>query len=106
MLPPVVKGARHTGQLLTWTDTNGAVHDLTGATITGRIRDVNNPSDSGRAITGALTVTDATNGKFTWAYSDVDVSTVGLFFVQFTATYIGGLKDISFSQTWAVRKAI
>jgi hypothetical protein len=99
-----VVGATHTGQEITWLEQGGATpHVLTGATITGRIEDANG---TGRDITGTLTITDATGGVFTWAYSAADVQTEGVFKVQFKATYSGGKFDRTFFQEWIVSRAL
>lgn len=102
-LATAVAGARHTGQTITWTRANGTAHDLTGATLTGTIR--NEVAGTVVAITGTLTPTSATEGIFTWAYSAADVATAGRYVVQFKATYTGTY-DLSFLEPWTVDTAI
>jgi hypothetical protein len=40
MLAKAVKDARHTRQLVTWLDGDGDALNLTGATLTGRLQDL------------------------------------------------------------------
>ena len=83
-LPDAVQGATRPTPQLTWTDEAGEPLVLTGATLTGTIT---NQNGTVRAIVGDLTVIDATNGVFSWAYDAADVAAAGLFMVQFTAGY-------------------
>lgn len=101
-LPRAIEGARHTGQEITWTKEDDSAHDLTDATVTGTIEDEDGDTT---AITGTLTVTDAANGVFTWAYSAADVGTVGRFMVQFKATY-SSTYDLSYPEPWVVEPAL
>jgi hypothetical protein len=98
-LQPAVKNDRHTGQSITWY-AGSTPKVLTGATITGTITDTT--TGTSRAITGALSLSDAANGVFTWAYSAADTGTVGVYDVQFTATYADQLSDSSFTISWTV----
>ena len=84
-LAPAIAGATRPGQQITWLDGDGLPVDLTGATITGKMKNKN--SGQTRDITGLLTLTDASNGVFTWTYDVGDVATAGAYVVQFTATY-------------------
>ena len=97
-----VVAARHIGQTITWTDEDGTVLDLTGATITGFVR----PNHSGtvRAIDGVLVLSDAVNGVFTWAYGANDVSEYGDFEVQFVATYT--LLEKTILMAWHVHEGL
>jgi hypothetical protein len=98
-LPSIVQNSRHTGLSLTWL-AGSAAKDLTGATLTGTITDA---SGNTRAITGTLNIVNPTAGTFTWAFSTIDVATVGNFTVQFTATYSSdSLPDTSYELPWAV----
>ena len=101
-LSSAVEGARHTAQLITWTDGDGDPQNLTGATLTGWIRD----GSATRAITGTLAVSDGTAGEFTWAYSAADVADAGIFRVQFVATYGDGLADKTLSVLWVVEESL
>jgi hypothetical protein len=85
-LAAAVQGATRPSQVITWTRADGTAEDLTGATITGTIKD---SAGTVRAITGTLTVTTAASGVFTWAYSSADVATDGNYTVQFTAAFGG-----------------
>ena len=84
-LASAVAGAKRPSQIITWTDTSGNVLDLTGATITAIVKNL----DTGVAVAsdGVFAITDATAGKFRWAYSTADVATAGNYQVQFTAAY-------------------
>lgn len=79
-----VQGALRPSQIITWTRSDDSPENLTGATLSGKIR---NEAGVTRVIVGALTVTDAAAGKFTWDYAAGDVATAGTFSVQFTATF-------------------
>lgn len=103
-LANAVKDARHTSQTITWTDEAGNAQDLTGATITGVIRD--QKTAVVRAITGSLDITDATAGEFTWAYSAADVASAGYFEVQFVATYGDDLSDATLVTAWTVKEKL
>lgn len=84
-LADAVAGAQRPSQTITWSDEDGDALDLTGATITARLRS----RLTGEAIDsdGTFTITDAPDGVFTWAYGEDDVETAGDYDVQFTATY-------------------
>lgn len=101
-LQRALQGARHTGQSITWTQDDGTAQDLTDATITGAIEDEDGETT---AITGTLTITDASNGVFTWAYSAADVATVGRLMVQFKATY-SSTYDLTYPEPWVVEPAL
>ena len=87
-LASAIQNARRPSQTITWTDETGAPLDLTGATITARIRNIvsNQVVDS----TGTFTIVAATGGVFRWDYSAEDVAIASDFEVQFTATYGSG----------------
>jgi len=103
-LANAVQGARHTAQTITWKDADGAVVDLTGATITARIR-AKRLNTITFAATGvfALVALGAT-GIFTWTYSVADVANAGLFEVQFKATFTQ--YDLTLTTGWEVLEAI
>lgn len=101
-LASAIQHARKRGQIITWTDEDGAAIDLTGSTVTGII-DRNGVQT---AITGTLTLSGTpTNGIFTWAYSAADVAQAGTFFVQFRAKYSDHLSEISHRTQWIVLPA-
>lgn len=79
-----VQGALRPSQIVTWLRSDDSPEDLTGATLTGTIR---NSAGVVRAITGTLSVTTAASGIFTWAYSAADVTSAGNFTVQFSAAF-------------------
>lgn len=84
-LAQAVKDSLRPTQIITWTRADGVAENLTGATLTGKIRD--NATGVTRDIAGDLTVTDGADGVFTWAYHADDVATAGKFMVQFKATF-------------------
>lgn len=84
-LAAAVQGARRPSQTVTWTDEDGTPLDLSGATITARIRNV--AASSATASDGVFTVVTAASGIFRWDYSAADVATAGQYEVQFTATF-------------------
>jgi hypothetical protein len=97
-----VQGATGTSQSIIWTQADGTVLDLSGATITGTIR----PRwGSARAIAGTLTITDAAAGTFAWEYDAADLADAGDHLVQFTATY-GSKVEVSRYQEWTVRLSV
>jgi hypothetical protein len=102
-LQSAIEGATHTGQTITWERSDGTAHDLTGATLSGTIRD---REGTEWAIDGLLTITSPIEGQFTWAYGTGDVAAAGHYEVQFKATYGDGKFDLSFIETWRVEKAL
>ena len=84
-LAQAVKDSLRPSQIITWTRGDGTPENLTGATLTGKIRD--NATGVTRDSAGDLTVTDGADGVFTWAYHADDVATAGKFMVQFKATF-------------------
>jgi len=104
-LAAAVQGARRPSQTITWSDENGTALDLTGATITARIR--NTTANTTVASDGAFTVVTAASGIFRWDYSTADVATAGDFEVQFTATFEAGLTPArTIVAPWSVLKSI
>lgn len=84
-LAQAIQDSLRPSQIITWTRGDGVAENLTGATLTGKIRD--NTTGDIRSIAGDLDVTDGASGVFTWAYHADDVATAGRFMVQFTATF-------------------
>ena len=101
-LPRAIEGARHTGMRVTWSQEDGTVQDLSGATLSGEIMD---SAGAVRTITGTLSVTSPGSGEFNWAYSADDVGTVGRFLVQFKADY-GSMYDLTFPEPWVVEPSL
>lgn len=104
-LSDAIAGALRPGLTITWTQAGTTTaEDLTGATITGSLRDLH--AGETRAIAGVLTVTDAANGIFTWAYDAADV-VAGAYQVQFEAAFgAGASPSKTFLATWIVRESI
>lgn len=103
-LAKAVKGARHTAQTITWKRDDGTAVNLTGATLTGRLK--NQATEVTTAIDGTLALVTPASGIFRWTYGANDVGTAGTFEVQFTATYADTLKDISYVAQWLVEPVI
>lgn len=87
-LADAVQGAKRPSQQITWQDQDGNAVDLSGATITARIR--NQATGVVRAADGTFTLITPTAGVFRWDYGTNDVGTAGHFVVQFTAAYGSG----------------
>lgn len=84
-LADAVQNATRPSQVITWTRADDTPENLTGATLTGRIRNAN--TGVTRDIVGTLIVTVGASGVFAWAYVLADVADAGQFNVQFTATF-------------------
>jgi hypothetical protein len=81
-----VVGSTKIGRTIDWVDEADGIVSLSGATITGTLKD--HLTGVIRAIDGGLAVVgDGTAGQFTWAYGSADVGTAGRYLAQFTATY-------------------
>lgn len=99
-LPSVVVGDRKRSLTITWTDEDDVAIDLTGATITGEIKNMVTSVEA--AITGTLAIVTAISGIFSWARSAADVATAGVYRVRFVATYTGPLDTKSFAADWRI----
>ncbi|MCB9172341.1 MAG: hypothetical protein H6637_05395 [Ardenticatenales bacterium] len=103
-LPAVVQGATHTPLLLTWRDASGEPVDLTGATITGRLR--LSRGGTVRDAEGAFPITDHEAGAFQWLLAAADVAEDGDHLVQFTATYADDTEDRTVAAVLPVKPAL
>ena len=103
-LPNAIQTSRRPSLRITWQRTNGEFVDLTGATLTGVIQ--NKSTGAEAAISGTLTVVDATQGALTWAFGTTDVATVGNYYVQFRATYGDTTFELSLPESWEVVAAL
>ena len=104
MLAEAVKGATRPAQRITWTREEGTPEPLTGATLTGKLR--NQDTREVRAVAGALTVIDGPQGTFEWSYVDADVAEAGVFDVQFTATFVASPSPARTTATqWVVAES-
>jgi len=101
-LANAVEAARHTVQTITWTDDDGTAVNLTGATLTGKIRQ----DGTTRSVDGTLALVTAASGIFSWTYGALDVGTVGAAAVQFIATFADTTKDKSYIELWYVHDAL
>ena len=101
-LANAVEAARHTVQTITWTDDDGTGVNLTGATLTGKIRQ----GGAVRSIDGTLALVTAASGIFSWTYGALDVGTVGEAEVQFIATFSDTTKDKSYIESWLIHDAL
>lgn len=99
-LPTVVAGGLRPALTIRWLlgDDGGAL-DLTGATLTGTIK---NKAGVTRSIAGSLSVTDPVNGWLSWAVTAADV-VEGRYKVQLTATFPTGPSPAkTFETDWVV----
>lgn len=87
MLGNTIQGARRPSMSITWLrdEDTGEPEDLTGATITCKIR--REGTSSNAASDGSFVVTDGAAGVFRWDFSANDVATAGLHRVQFSAAF-------------------
>lgn len=105
MLADALQGAKRPSQLITWTDQDGNAVDLTGATVTARLRNV--MTREATAADGVFTVTSAAAGVFRWDYGTTDVATAGNFTVQFTAAFGSGTTPTrTLKEEWTVHEAL
>jgi hypothetical protein len=98
-LPNAVAGATYLPATISWQDDGGTPIDLTGATLSGTIEAW--LDGSRREITGDLTISDPAAGVFQWDYSEEDVGTAGMYWVQFSADF-GGEVHKSSRTSWKV----
>ncbi len=105
-LANAVKGALRPSQQIVWTRAGlNTPEPLTGATITGKLR--NCDTQEARAITGTLSVLDGAQGQFVWDYSAADVAEAGQFDVQFTAAFAASPSPArTVKALWTVEEAI
>lgn len=104
-LANAVQDARHTPQRITWEDENGDAVNLTGATLTGRIRNVFTGTEA-TDIDGALDIVSPDEGIFDWTYGTNDVAVAGKYKVQFIATYPDTKMDKTLHEEWNVIAAL
>lgn len=103
-LADAVQGAKRPSQIITWQDSDGTALDLTGSTITARIK-----NDAGTVVDsdGTFTLTNATAGQFRWDYGDTDIGTAGSYIVQFTAAFGSSPTPArTFTDSWNVKGSI
>ena len=102
-LPTWTEGSTYKGLLLTWTDEDGNPEDLTGATITGRIKDMQ--TKVARDVAGSIVPTaNAAEGEAQWTFH-VDDVVAGKYEVQLKAVR-SGKPWLSFVADWVVEAAI
>lgn len=100
-LDKAVQGAVRPSFAITWADADGVAVDLTGATLTGTIRNLS--TGVTRAIAGALVITNAVAGVFRWDFAAGDVAEAGRFTVQFNAAYgAGATPGKTFPAAWTI----
>jgi hypothetical protein len=99
-LPDAFVGARHTGLEVTWEHSDHTPYDLTDATVSAEIK--NKTTGQKVPADGIFTITSPTAGLFTWEFGVLDVSTAGVYSVQFQATYADDSYDVSVPRDWKV----
>ncbi len=100
-LADVVKGAGRTSQRVTWVRADGNPQNLTGASLSGRMRRVF--SDEWRECESTFIVADAAAGVFDWHYAQGDIETPGVHILQVKATYHDGT-DSTLAAAFGVRE--
>lgn len=104
-LAPRVQGAMRPSLQITWADEDGAPLNLTGATVTARIRNMATRVTTTSA--GAFALVDAPNGVFRWDFDATDVAAAGEYQVQFTATYgLAPTPARTFIAQWRITEAL
>lgn len=104
-LAAAVAGALRPSQVITWLRGDDSAENLTGATITGKIR--NTTTGATRSIAGALVVVSGPDGQFRWDYDPADVADAGEHQVQFTATFGGSPTPArTLTEQWTVYGAL
>ncbi len=104
-LANAVAGALRPSQAITWLRDDGAAEDLTGATITARLR--NRATGAVRAAAGVFVVTDGPAGGYRWEYAAADVAEAGSFDVQFSAAFGAGPSPArTYTARWTVTESI
>lgn len=104
-LPTVIQGALRPSLQLVW-QRNGSnsVEDLTGATLSGIIRD--RYSENLIDIVGSLTLIDGPSGVFRWDFDVLDVANDGDYSVEFMATWTTGRSPAkTFAANWTIVKS-
>jgi hypothetical protein len=87
-LSTIAQGSERPILTLTWQHADNTTgEDLTGATITGYIKNL--ATGDVVEIQGTFAITDATAGTFTWTPDPFDVAEDGAYQVQFSATWPG-----------------
>jgi hypothetical protein len=81
---PIPLGQTHVKLDLTWKDDKQVVIDLTGATITARIRPKHG---AGAAATGTIAHVSDPAGHITYQFATTEVATAGIYEIQFKAVY-------------------
>lgn len=104
-LAAAVAGAVRPSQTITWLRDDGEPEVLTGATLTGKIR---NPSTgTTRAIAGSLVIVNGAAGQFRWDYDPADVADAGEQQVQFTASFASNPTPArTITEEWVVYEAL
>lgn len=70
-------------------DASGAVVDITGATVRVTMKNASTGTLKIDRGTTGITVTDAANGKFQYAWQSGDTNTVGTYYIEFEVSPVG-----------------
>lgn len=104
-LAAAVAGAVRPSQVITWLRGDATPENLTGATITGKMRSTT--TGVTRSIAGALVVVDGAAGQLRWDYHADDVAAAGRYEVQFTAVFGSNPTPArTLAEAWTVHKAL
>lgn len=104
-LPDIAEGSKRPSPSITVMGLDGVAVNLTGATITARIR--NKATGVSVASDGVFTVTNAVGGIFRWDYGTQDVAVAGQYKVQFVLAYgVPPTPEKTFVEDWVVTEAL
>lgn len=102
----LVYGANHPTYTITWLDESNTAVNLTGATITGRIK--HNITGSAAALTGTLSLVTAASGIFSYTPSAADTTRDASkhYSLQFIATFGDATIEKTFKKECWIEEAI
>lgn len=102
----LVYGANHPTYTITWTDELGTAVNLTGATITGRIKNIS--TGSAAALTGTIALVTAASGIFSYIPSTTDTTRTPdrAYRIQFIATFGDTTIEKTFAKPCWIEEAI
>lgn len=102
----LVYGTNHPTYTITWKDEANAVVDLTGATITGRLK--NEATGDTYTLTGTFALVTASSGIFSYKPSSTDTTRTvsNKYSIQFTATFADSTTEKTFKSTCWIVEAI
>lgn len=103
-LSNAIQGANHTGQKVIWSYERGEPVDLTNSVITAKKRIQNTKVVTD--VAGQFALVDPMEGVFNWPYAPTDIDTVGVYQIQFIATYTDETLEKSMIEQFTVKEAL